>query len=117
MSRLVVFLGLFCGFLFGVALLVLNPWTPPPGVAGARANTYDWVPLESYGVKLDETALLNLPLSDSDGELGVMSQRKEHVSRVKSKTKVRIKRKEHVNKYISKPYFAFILEIGEKLME
>lgn len=70
MSRLVVFLGLLCGFLFGVAVLVLNPWTPPADVAGARANTYDWVPLESYGVSLDEAALLNLPLQDSGAELG-----------------------------------------------
>lgn len=69
MNRLVVLLGLLCGFLVGVALLVLNPWTPAPSVAGARANTYAWAPLESYGVRLDEAALLNLPFGDAT-ELG-----------------------------------------------
>lgn len=65
MKKLITFMGLLCGCVAALAVLLFNPLGPVVIHAGLGADTYDWSALEFHGAELDAVTMLGLPLQVS----------------------------------------------------
>jgi len=70
MKRLIVIVGFLCGIGAGVFMVLNNPLGSPGFSVASESDTYQWRPLEFFGIAFTPTELLGVSTGSIDRSLG-----------------------------------------------